>query len=80
MKADITVNKNMVPFDDRSPFVTSGIRLGTAAISTRGVGVSEMKTIAELIDQVLSDVENPGAISEVKSKVNDLMGQFPLYK
>lgn len=80
VKADITVNKNMVPFDDRSPFVTSGIRLGTAAITTRGVKEAEMDLIAELIDRVITDFENEATIAAVREEVNALMERFPLYK
>ncbi len=72
-KADITVNKNMVPFDDKSPFVTSGMRLGTPAITTRGCGVKEMKTVAQLIDKVIVNHENETEILAVRKQVNDLM-------
>lgn len=78
--ADITVNKNMVPFDQRSPFVTSGIRLGTAAITTRGMKEADMDKIAELIDKVITNNDNEAVISEVKSEVNAWMKNFPLYK
>jgi glycine hydroxymethyltransferase len=80
VKADITVNKNMVPFDTESPFVTSGIRIGTPAITTRGVKENEIKIIVELIDEVLSNIGNEDAINRVKSKVNELMKDYPLYK
>lgn len=80
VKADITVNKNMVPFDTESPFVTSGIRVGTAAITTRGIVESEIPTIVDLIDQVLSNISDETVISEVKSKVNQLMNGRPLFK
>jgi len=73
VKADITANKNMVPFDDKSPFVTSGIRFGTAAITTRGLNEKEMETIVDLVDKVLSNPENEEVISEVKGEVNALM-------
>ena len=66
VQADITANKNMVPFDDKSPFVTSGIRFGTAAITTRGLDESDMKTVVDLIDRVLSDIDNEAAIAQVK--------------
>lgn len=79
VKADITVNKNMVPFDERSPFVTSGMRLGTCAITTRGCKEEEMKKIAQLIDQVIMNHEDEGIIESVKNQVNSLMKQFPLY-
>ena len=73
VKADITANKNMVPFDDKSPFVTSGIRFGTAAITTRGLKEHEMKTIVDLVDNVLSNPENEDVISKVRGEVNALM-------
>ena len=79
IKADITINKNMVPFDDKSPFVTSGMRLGTAAITTRGMKEDDMKRIVELIDKVLTHTDDPEAIAEVKGEVNQWMTQFPLY-
>ena len=79
-KADITVNKNMVPFDTESPFVTSGIRLGTAAITTRGVNTNEVKEIVELIDQSIINHQNENKLQQVKSKVNDLMSNKPLFK
>lgn len=78
--ADITVNKNMVPFDTESPFVTSGIRVGTSAITTRGVTTDEIPTIVGLIDEVLSDIANEAVISSVRKKVNDLMNGRPLFK
>jgi glycine hydroxymethyltransferase len=80
VEADITVNKNMVPFDDKSPFVTSGIRVGTAAITSRGVTESEIPEIVELMDRVMSDPENDANKKEVRTKVNDLMGHRPLHK
>ena len=79
VKADITVNKNMVPFDDKSPFVTSGIRIGTAAITTRGMGASDMEQIVGLIDEVLKDSDNESKIAEIKSQVNTWMKDYPLY-
>jgi glycine hydroxymethyltransferase len=79
-KADITVNKNMVPFDDKSPFVTSGIRVGTAAITTRGFIESEMEQIVDLIDQVLTNAEDENNLKQVKEKVISLVSRFPLYK
>jgi glycine hydroxymethyltransferase len=78
--ADITANKNMVPFDDKSPFVTSGIRLGTAAVTTRGLGESDMATIVDLIDAVLADPENENSLARIKSQVNELMKNKPLFK
>ncbi|MCX2453324.1 serine hydroxymethyltransferase [Pedobacter sp. PLR] len=79
-KADITVNKNMVPFDDKSPFVTSGIRVGTAAITSRGFKEQEMDIIVDLIDQVITNSEDENNLSAVKEKVISLVSQFPLYK
>jgi glycine hydroxymethyltransferase len=79
VQADITANKNMVPFDDKSPFVTSGIRFGTAAITTRGLDESDMKTVVDLIDRVLSDIGNEAAIAQVKDEVNALMGHRELF-
>lgn len=78
--ADITINKNMVPFDDKSPFVTSGIRVGTAAITTRGMKEKHMDTIVELIDHVLTSPDNEKILKKVRKKVNDLMKDFPMYK
>lgn len=80
VKADITVNKNMVPFDTESPFVTSGIRVGTPAITSRGVKDTEIATIVELIDRVLSDITNEATIEAVRKEVNALMGHRPLFK
>ena len=77
--ADITCNKNMVPFDSRSAFQTSGIRLGTPAITTRGAKEDLMVEIAEMIETVLSNHENEEVISEVRKKVNKLMEQYPLF-
>ena len=80
VKADITVNKNMVPFDDKSPFVTSGIRVGTAAVTTRGLKEKQMEKIVELIDSVIKDPENEHNLKKVRNKVNELVDKFPLYK
>ena len=77
--ADITANKNMVPFDDKSPFVTSGVRFGTPAITTRGLVESDMATVVNLIDKVFSDPENESRLKEVKSQVNELMSGRPLF-
>lgn len=77
--ADITVNKNMVPFDSRSAFQTSGIRLGTPAITTRGVKEDLMPVIAELIETVLNSPEDENVISNVRAKVNSLMANYPLF-
>jgi glycine hydroxymethyltransferase len=79
VKADITINKNMVPFDDKSPFVTSGMRVGTAAMTTRGMKEPEMLHIVELIDSVLMNHENETFIGSVKSEINKWMEAFPLY-
>lgn len=79
VKADITVNKNMVPFDDKSPFVTSGMRIGTAAITSRGMKENDMVKIVDLIDKVLSDYENEQTIESVRKEVNEWMVSFPLY-
>lgn len=79
-RAGITVNKNMVPFDERSPFITSGMRVGTPAITTRGMGTDEMLAIVELIDRVVSDIENEATIEQVKSEVQSLCNSFPLYR
>ncbi|SHJ52595.1 glycine hydroxymethyltransferase [Arenibacter nanhaiticus] len=79
VKADITANKNMVPFDDKSPFVTSGIRFGTAAITTRGLKEDQMATIVEFIDQVLMNPEDETLIDEVREKVNALMNERALF-
>lgn len=78
-KAHITVNKNMVPFDDKSPFVTSGIRIGTAAITTRGLTETHMQIIADLIDEVITHADNDTTLAAVGKKVNALMEDFPLY-
>jgi glycine hydroxymethyltransferase len=79
-EADITVNKNMVPFDDKSPFVTSGIRLGTPAITTRGLMETDMITVAKLIDRVISNFEDEANLDAVGAEVNTLMNVFPLFK
>ena len=79
-QAGITVNKNMVPFDERSPFITSGMRIGTPAITTRGMGELEMVQIVELIDEVINDIENETLIANVKSKVKSLCKSFPIYR
>jgi glycine hydroxymethyltransferase len=79
-RAGITVNKNMVPFDERSPFVTSGMRVGTPAITTRGMGKKEMNHIVDLIDQVICDIDNDATINRVKAEVNSVCESFPLYR
>lgn len=80
IKADITINKNMVPFDDKSPFVTSGMRVGTAAVTTRKMKESEMETIVDYIDHALMNHENDSKLKEFKKEVNKWMEDFPLYK
>ena len=79
VKAEITVNKNMVPFDDKSPFVTSGIRIGTAAITTRGLVEEDMEKIVALIDKVLTDHTNEAVIEEVADEVNEMMSERPIF-
>lgn len=79
VKAEITVNKNMVPFDDKSPFVTSGIRVGTSAITTRGLVEEDMETIVALIDKVLVDYTNEALIEEVANEVNEMMSERPIF-
>ena len=79
IKADITVNKNMVPFDDKSPFVTSGIRIGTAAVTTRGLKEKDMGKVVELIDTVLMNSENETKIADVKKEVNKWMKKYKLF-
>lgn len=80
VKADITCNKNMVPFDDKSPFVTSGIRLGTPAVTTRGMKEKDMQQIAVWIERIVTDIENEATIVKVKAEVNEYMKRFPLYE
>jgi glycine hydroxymethyltransferase len=79
VRAEITVNKNMVPFDDKSPFVTSGIRVGTAAITTRGLVEGDMETIVALIDRVLTDHTNEDVIEEVANEVNEMMSERAIF-
>jgi glycine hydroxymethyltransferase len=79
-KAEITVNKNMVPFDDKSPFVTSGIRIGTAAITTRGLKEDDMLPIVELIDEALMNYEDEGKLEAIAKKVNAMMVGRPLFQ
>ena len=79
VRAHITLNKNMVPFDSRSPFQTSGMRIGTPAITTRGVREDLMDPIVDLIDRVILDIENEDTISEVGAEVNKMMAQYPLF-
>ncbi|HLT65911.1 MAG TPA: serine hydroxymethyltransferase [Flavobacterium sp.] len=79
VKAEITVNKNMVPFDDKSPFVTSGIRVGTAAVTTRGLVEEDMDKIVDLIDQVLMNHNNDEVIERIADEVNEMMNEKPLF-
>lgn len=79
VKADITINKNMVPFDSRSPFQTSGLRVGTPAITTRGLKEEHMAPIVDLVDEVISNVGSDAVLESVKKRVNDMMSGFPLF-
>ncbi len=79
-RARITVNKNMIPFDEKSPFITSGIRLGTPALTTRGMKENEMKKVAELIDRVLSNLTDEKTIKSVRAEVEALCKEFPIYR
>ena len=79
-EAGITTNKNMIPYDEKSPFITSGIRIGTPALTTRGMKNDEMLLIAELIDKVLSNIENDSTIKEVNKEVRNLCTSFKLYE
>jgi glycine hydroxymethyltransferase len=79
VKADITINKNMVPFDDKSPFVTSGIRIGVPAVTTRGLKETDMPRIVDWLDRVLTNADNDDIINKVKGEVNEFMKQFSLY-
>jgi len=79
IKADITVNKNMVPFDDKSPFVTSGMRIGTPAITTRGLTEEHMDAVVDFIDRIITNSEDETSIEKVKGEVNQMMSSFPLF-
>ena len=79
VKCDITINKNTVPFETRSPFVTSGIRLGTPAITSRGMKEEHMPKIAQLIDKALMNHNNEAVLTEIRNEVNTWMKSFPLY-
>jgi glycine hydroxymethyltransferase len=79
VKADITLNKNMVPFDSRTPFTTSGVRVGTPAITTRGAKEDLIETVVELIDEVIMHIEDDKVINAVREKVNKLMKDYPLF-
>jgi glycine hydroxymethyltransferase len=78
-KAHITLNKNAVPFDDKSPFVTSGIRVGVPAITTRGMKENDMETVVAMIDKVLMNIDDEKTITDIKTEVKTFMQQFPLY-
>src|SRR5690606_5808571 len=78
-KADITVNKNMVPFDDKSPFVTSGIRIGTPAVTTRGLKEKDMRDIVDLIDSAITNVNNEEKLAGLKEEVRSMMKGKPLF-
>lgn len=80
VKADITINKNMVPFDDKSPFITSGIRVGVPALTTRGLKENDMHQIVDWIDSIILDIDNESNIFRVKKEINEYMKSFPLYK
>ncbi|NOQ27617.1 MAG: aminotransferase class I/II-fold pyridoxal phosphate-dependent enzyme [Bacteroidales bacterium] len=79
VKAHITINKNMVPFDSRSPFQTSGIRVGTSAITTRGVKDDQIPTIVDFVDQVISNIDNESVIGKVGIDINEMMSKYPLF-
>jgi glycine hydroxymethyltransferase len=79
VKADITLNKNMVPFDSRTPFTTSGVRVGTPAITTRGAKEDLIETIVDLIDEVILHIDDDKTITAVREKVNLLMKDYPLF-
>ena len=78
-RAQITLNKNSVPFDDKSPFVTSGIRVGVPAITTRGMKEEHMQTVVDLVDKVLMNIDNESVITGVRNEIRAFMDQFPLY-
>ena len=78
-EAGITVNKNMIPYDPKSPFVTSGIRIGSPAMTTRGMGIEEVKIIVDLIDQVILNHDNKEKINSVRVQVNELCSSYPIY-
>jgi glycine hydroxymethyltransferase len=80
VQADITLNKNMVPFDDKSPFITSGIRVGTSSVTSRGMKERDMKKIVGFLDKVLMNIDNEKVIQKVKGEVHEFMAKFPLYE
>jgi glycine hydroxymethyltransferase len=79
VKADITLNKNMVPYDDKSPFITSGIRIGAPAITTRGLMENDMNLVVNWIDTCLMHADDEAVLQSVKVEINEFMQQFPLY-
>ena len=79
VRADITINKNMVPFDSRSPFQTSGLRVGTPAVTTRGLKEEHMPVIVDLIDEVISNIDDEAVIDRVRGKVNAMMKNLPIF-
>ena len=79
VKADITVNKNMVPFDDKSAFITSGIRVGVPAITTRGMMAGDMSEIVDFIDEAIIHAEDESVLADIRTKINEHMKKFPLY-
>lgn len=79
-EADITVNKNMVPFDDKSPFVTSGIRIGTPAITSRGLKEKDCLKVVDFIDSTLKNKDNPKELAKLRAKINTMMSKYPLFK
>lgn len=79
-QADITINKNMVPYDDKSPFITSGMRVGTAAVTTRGMKETDMERIVDYIDAVLMNKDDESRIAKIRAEINNWMNEFPLYK
>ena len=79
-KAGITVNKNLIPFDQKSPFVTSGVRLGTPSVTTRGMGEKEMTRVAEMIDRAISSCGDDAKLAAIKNEVREFLTAFPLYK
>ncbi len=78
-KADITVNKNMVPFDDKSAFITSGIRVGVPAVTTRGMKAEHMSGVVDFIDEAIQNAEDESVLADIRKKINRYMKQFPLY-
>ncbi|MCX6256300.1 MAG: serine hydroxymethyltransferase, partial [Bacteroidia bacterium] len=79
VRAEITLNKNMVPFDSRSPFLTSGIRVGSPAMTTRGFKENEFRMVVDMVDEVITHIDNEATINMVKSKVHDLVRDYPIF-